>query len=127
MSQDTADADGTLLVPIANPETADRQLGTAIDVAADRSYRMLLVFVLEVPAQLSLVDGRRYLLEDEHEAMLADAVERVESHGIPADQRIRMARGVATGTRTEPISSGRGVLIRWTSTSQGASSRTLST
>ncbi|WP_290817161.1 universal stress protein, partial [Halovivax sp.] len=37
------------------------------------------------------------LLEDEHEAMLADAVERVESHGIPADQRIRMARGVATG------------------------------
>ncbi|RQG99599.1 universal stress protein [Natrarchaeobius oligotrophus] len=97
MSKDTGDADGTLLVPIANEETADRQLDTAIDIAADRSYRILLVFVLEIPPQLSLVDGRRYLLEDEHEELLADAVERVESHGIPAEQRIRMARSVATG------------------------------
>ena len=58
MSQDTADADGTLLVPVANPKTADRQLETAIDIAADRSYRILLMYVLEVPSQLSLVDGR---------------------------------------------------------------------
>ncbi|WP_254808900.1 universal stress protein [Natronosalvus amylolyticus] len=97
MSKNTADADDTLLVPIANPETADRQLDTAIDIAADRSCRILVIFVLEVPPQLSLVDGRRYLLEDEQEELLADAVERVESRGIPADQRIRMARGVATG------------------------------
>ncbi len=97
MSQDTAEADGTLLVPVANPETADRQLDTAIDIAADRSSRILLAFVLEVPPQLSLADGRRYLLEDEHEELLADAVERVESRGIPADQQIQIARGVATG------------------------------
>ena len=97
MSQDTEDADGTLLVPIANEETADRQLDTAIDIAGDRSYRILLVYVLEVPSQLSLVDGRRYLLEDEHEELLADAKARVESCGIPAEKRIRMARGVGMG------------------------------
>ncbi|MCU4743073.1 universal stress protein [Natronoglomus mannanivorans] len=97
MSSNTQHDGGTLLVPIANPETADRQLDTAIDIAADRSYRILLVYVLDVPSQLSLEDGRRYLLEDEDEELLAEAAERVESHGIPVDQRIRIARGVATG------------------------------
>ncbi|MDG5819823.1 universal stress protein, partial [Natronococcus sp. A-GB7] len=93
----TTDVDGTLLVPVANAETADRQLDTAIDIANDRSYRILLVYVLEVPAQLSLQDGRRYLLEDETEVMLEEAAASVESRGIPVDRRIRMARGVATG------------------------------
>jgi nucleotide-binding universal stress UspA family protein len=97
MSNHTTDADGTLLVPVANAETADRQLDTAIDVATDRSYRILLVYVLEVPAQLSLQDGRRYLLEDETEAMLEEAAASVDSRGVPVDRRIRMARGVATG------------------------------
>lgn len=97
MTDDTSSADGTLLVPVANAETADRQLDTAIDIATDRSYRILLVYVLEVPAQLSLQDGRRYLLEDETEAMLEDAANYVDSRGVPVDKRIRMARGVATG------------------------------
>ncbi|RQH02502.1 universal stress protein [Natrarchaeobius oligotrophus] len=97
MSEESPTADGTLLVPIANEETADRQLDTAIDVATDRSHDVLLVFVLEVPSQLSLQDGRRYLLEDEDERLLETAAERVESAGIPVRRRIRIARGVATG------------------------------
>ncbi|TYT60601.1 universal stress protein [Natrialba swarupiae] len=94
---DPTTADGTLLVPIANAETATRQLDTAIDLATDRSYRIVLLYVLEVPPQLSLQDGRRYLLEDEDEQLLADAADRVESAGIPVESRIRIARGVATG------------------------------
>lgn len=97
MSSSPSSTDGTLLVPIANAETAERQLNTAIDVAADRSFRILLVFVLEVPPQLSLQDGRRYLLEDEDEEMLADAVAAVDARGVPVDGRIRIARGVGTG------------------------------
>ncbi|WP_440769623.1 universal stress protein [Natronorubrum sp. DTA28] len=97
MPDETVDTDGTLLVPIANAETADRQLETAIDIAADRSYRILLVYVLDVPSQLSLHDGRRYLLEDDVEDMLAEAAARVESRGIPVDKRIRLARGVSAG------------------------------
>ncbi|WP_440765820.1 universal stress protein [Natronorubrum sp. DTA7] len=97
MLDETSDTDDTLLVPIANAETADRQLETAIDIAADRSYRILLVYVLDVPSQLSLQDGRRYLLEDHVEDTLAEAAARVESREIPVDTRIRLARGVSTG------------------------------
>jgi nucleotide-binding universal stress UspA family protein len=97
MTDDTADADGTLLVPVANAETADWQLDTAIDVARDRSFRILLLYVLEVPSQLSLQDGRRYLLEDDVEDLLEVAARRVESAGVAVTRRIRVARGVATG------------------------------
>ncbi|SDJ90972.1 universal stress protein [Natronorubrum texcoconense] len=97
MLDETSDTDGTLLVPIANAETVDRQLETAIDIATDRSYRIFLVYVLEVPPQLSLQDGRRYLLEDDVEKLLAEATARIESRGVPAESRIRLARGVARG------------------------------
>ncbi|RQG88027.1 universal stress protein UspA [Natrarchaeobius halalkaliphilus] len=91
------ETDGLLLVPVANDETASRQLETAVDVARDRSYRIRLLYVLDVPPQLSLVDGRRYLLEDDTERMLADAVTEIETRGIPVDSRIRLARGITTG------------------------------
>lgn len=97
MTNTSSGTDGTLLVPVANAETATRQLETAIDIARDRSYRIRLLYVLAVPAQLSLVDGRRYLLESEDERMLEEAVRTVESRDVPADSRIRVARGVATG------------------------------
>ncbi|AFZ71932.1 universal stress protein [Natronobacterium gregoryi] len=87
----------TVLVPVANDEAVSRQLETAVDVAADRSSRLLFLYVLVVPDQLSLVDGRRYLLEDEDEQMLASAVRAAEERGVAADSRIRIARGVATG------------------------------
>lgn len=97
MAESASTVDGTLLVPIANPETAQRQLDTAIDVASDRSYEIVVLYVVDVPSQLSLEDGRRYLLEDEHEALIEDAAAMVEAAGIPVDRRIRMARGVARG------------------------------
>ncbi|MFP8953075.1 universal stress protein [Natrialbaceae archaeon A-arb3/5] len=97
MTTEPASTEGTLLVPVANEETADRQLQTAIDIASARSYRIRLLYVLDVPSQLSLQDGRRYLLEDETERMLEEATQTVESEGIPVDSRIRMARGVAKG------------------------------
>lgn len=97
MTDTLSTPDGTLLVPIANAETADRQLDTAIDIATDRSYRILLVYIVDVPPQLSLVDGHRYLLEDEDEQLLVDATERVEASGVPVDKRIRMARSVSRG------------------------------
>lgn len=97
MVEDTSALEGKLLVPVANPETATRQLDTAIDVATDRSYGLVLLFVLEVPPQLSLQDGRRYLLEDEHEELLADAATMAEEAGVPVERRIRIARSVAKG------------------------------
>lgn len=97
MTYESSSADGTLLVPVANAETAQRQLDTAVDLARDWSYRIRLLFVLSVPSQLSLMDARRYLLEEEDERMLEDAAQAIEDRGVPADGRIRLARGVATG------------------------------
>lgn len=96
MDRDT-ETDDTILVPIANVETAERQLDTAIDLALERSARILLVYVLEVPPQLSLVDGRRYLLDEEIEELLEEAAAMVETAGLRVDQRIRISRDVARG------------------------------
>ncbi len=114
MTDDLNHAEGTLLVPIANRETADRQLDTAIDIARDRSYGILVTFVLSVPPQLSLQDGRRYLLADEDEELVADAKERVEAAGIQVETRIQIGRGVARTiinlTETDAIDA---VLLGW--------------
>lgn len=90
------EADGTLLVPVANAETAERLLDTALDIAAEQSYRILLVHVVEVPPQVPLSEGEQ-LLDDDIEAVLADAVETSEDAGVSAGRLIRYARGVATG------------------------------
>ncbi|NGM69148.1 universal stress protein [Natronolimnobius sp. AArcel1] len=87
----------TIVVPIANTETATRQLETAVDLAADRSARIVLVYVCAVPPQLSLQDGRRYLVTAEDEQLLEDAAASVTSHGLAVDTRIRLARGVSRG------------------------------
>ena len=92
-----AEVRGTLLVPVANRETAERQLDTAIELATDRSLRIVLVHVVVVPSQLRLVDGREYVLDEEDEAALEAAVDAVERRGVVADSLIVMGRGVAGG------------------------------
>lgn len=97
MTAKTGNTEGTLLVPVANTETAERLLDTAADVAADRSYRILLVYVVEVPSPTSLVDGGQHLLDDEDEELLDAAAALIDDRGIPVERRIRMARSVASG------------------------------
>ncbi|SDQ56656.1 universal stress protein [Natronobacterium texcoconense] len=97
MASDVPTSNGTLLVPVANEETVGRQLETAVDLAADRSWEILFLYVLEVPSQLSLVDGRRYLLEADDERMLEKAVEAAKERGVAAASRIRIARGIGRG------------------------------
>lgn len=92
MTDDT----GTLLVPVANVETADRVMDTAIDIAADRSYQILVMHVVAVPPQVPLSEGG-LLTEDEDQEALEYAKQRGVDAGIPTEQRTRFARGVATG------------------------------
>ncbi|WP_306056418.1 universal stress protein [Natronococcus wangiae] len=86
-----------LLVPVANPETADRLLDTAVDIAADRDPEILVLTVVTVPMQLSLEQARREFDIDEREALVDDAVERVRGYGTSATGRIRFGRSVAGG------------------------------
>jgi nucleotide-binding universal stress UspA family protein len=88
---------GTLLVPVANPETVDRLLDTAVDLARGRSMRVVVVHVVEVPPQVPLSEGGSLLRGDGQRRLLADAVAQLEAADVPAGSRLRYARDVATG------------------------------
>ncbi|MFU8869852.1 universal stress protein [Natronococcus sp.] len=88
-----------LLVPVANPETADRLLDTAIDLAADRDLEILVLLVVTVPMQVPLGEARQQFDVDDQEALVADAVERATGYGVSASGRVRFGRSVADGVR----------------------------
>ena len=91
--------DGTLLVPVANPETASRLLDTAVDIACGRSMRIVVLHVVEVPPQVPLSEGDRLVDDDGETAqVLDDAVEQAVGAGVSAESRIRYARDIATGS-----------------------------
>lgn len=92
-------SDGAILVPIANRETADRQLDTAIDIAHDTDRGILLVHVVWVPNQIPLTEGHQ-LVKDENRALLTDATETVREHDVPAGRSLRIARSVSSGILT---------------------------
>ena len=93
---DDTETDGTLLVAVGNARTSERLLDTATDIAADRSYRILIVHVVEVPAQIPLSEGDALLEEDDRE-VLARAEELVEGTDVPVDTVTRYTRDTATG------------------------------
>jgi len=89
---------GTLLVPVANPETVERLLDTAIDVARGQSMRIVLVHVVEVPPQIPLSSGDSLIDEGgAEEQLLDDAVEQAADADVAVESRLRYARDVATG------------------------------
>ena len=95
---DTTGQNGTLLVPVANPETVERLLDTAIDIARGRSMRIIVIHVVEVPPQLPLSAGDSLIEEHgEEEQLLDDAVEQATAAGVTVESRMRYARDVATG------------------------------
>lgn len=93
----TTDLNGTLMVPVANPETVERLLDTAIDVARDRSMLLVILHVVEVPPQIPLSAGDSLVEENGEEQLLDDAVEQATEAGVPAESRMRYARDITTG------------------------------
>ena len=85
-----------LLVPVANPETADRLIDTAIDLARERDLEVLVLTVVTVPMQLSLEKARADLGVEEEEAVVRDAVEAVREAGVRVNGRVRFGRDVPT-------------------------------
>lgn len=89
---------GTLLVPISNPDTRDRLMDTAIDLARERSLQVVALHVVAVPAQIPLSAGDAVLSDEgtEHQ-LLASAGEQAREAGVEVETRLRYARDVATG------------------------------
>jgi nucleotide-binding universal stress UspA family protein len=91
-----------VLVPVANPETADALLDTAIDLAADGG-ELVVLCVVTIPSQLPL-SGVEELSEAERDRLLGDAREivadcrrRAEAAGVPVTAQVRIGREVARG------------------------------
>ncbi len=85
-----------LLVPVANPETAERLLDTALDIARERSIPLIALHVVEVPPQLPLGEGSQ-LVTEETEQLLESITERAGHESVTVDTRIRFARKTARG------------------------------
>lgn len=88
--------DGTLLVPIANPETVDRLLDTAIDIARARGTSITAVHVVEVPPQIPLSSGDQ-VVSKETEQLLDYVAERGADVDVEVETKTRFARDTATG------------------------------
>lgn len=88
LPMNTETSNQTLLVPVANPETAERSLDTTIDIAHGQLMRNVLSHVVKVPPQVPLSSGDSLIDDDVEEERLLNAA--VES-------RMRYARDVATG------------------------------
>lgn len=111
----TETPDGTLLVPVANPETGERLLDTAIDIAHGQSMRIVVLHVVEVPPQVPLSAGDSLIEDDGEEVRLLDeAVEQVTDASVPVDSRMRYARDIATGiVGAVDVYDADGLLVGW--------------
>ena len=92
----TRDA-GVLLVPVANPETIDRLLDIALDLANARDMHILGIHVVEVPPQVPLSEGEHVIAGNGPRNLLDRVTSRCEDAGVSHKTRIRYARDVANG------------------------------
>ena len=109
----SAPANGTLLVPVANPENVDRLLDTAIDLAQAESWAIRVLHVVEVPAQLPL-DAGDEVVSDETEDLLRYVDHHVSKAGLDLETSLRYARDTAAGILSAVEEHGvTAILIGW--------------
>lgn len=88
-------SESRLVLPVANPETADGLLQTAGDVARDRELELLVVHVIDVPMQSSLEQARGSLETEHRETLVSETVERARTAGLEASGLVRFSHDVA--------------------------------
>ncbi len=81
-----------VLVPVANPATALGLVDLASALARAQGGDVVVLSVVEVPAQLPLSDAHG--LGRDYEAMVQQAVERARERGVSAHGIVRLARRV---------------------------------
>lgn len=115
---------GTLLVPVANPETVERLLDTAIDIAHGQSMRIVLLHVVEVPPQVPLSAGDSLIDDDGEEVqLLDDAVKQATDADLAVESRMRYARDIATGiVGAVDVHDADALLVGWRGHLDGATS-----
>ncbi|MFT4932674.1 MAG: amino acid transporter/nucleotide-binding universal stress UspA family protein [Natronomonas sp.] len=90
-----AETEERILVPIANPESVEQLMHTALDVAEARNADVEVMNVVAVPQQTPLSEGRRFV--DQQRAVLDEAIEvaNEENPDVPVSGKIRIGHDVA--------------------------------
>ncbi|MFB6189329.1 MAG: universal stress protein, partial [Halapricum sp.] len=84
-----------LLVPIANPETVEQLMRTALDLAEERNAEIEVMSVVTVPQQTPLSEGRKFVSGER--AVIDNALEFAESERpeVPVSGTIRIGHDVS--------------------------------
>ncbi|MFC6734395.1 amino acid permease [Haladaptatus sp. DYSN1] len=84
-----------ILVPIANPESVEQLMRTALDLAEDRNADIEVMSVVSVPPQTPLSEGRKFVQEER--AVIDRAIEFAEEEhpAVPVSGKIRIGHDVA--------------------------------
>lgn len=87
--------DQRLLVPIANPDSVDRLMRTALDLAEERNAEVEVMSVVTVPQQTPLSEGQQFVSDER--TVLEEAIDFAdETHpDIPVSGRIRISHNVS--------------------------------
>ena len=85
-----------ILVPIANPDSVDALLRTALDVAVEQDAEVQVLSVVELPQQTPLSEGRQFV--DEERAVVDRAFEVAAdvAPAVPISGTIRIGHDAAT-------------------------------
>jgi uncharacterized hydrophobic protein (TIGR00271 family) len=94
-SERPASTDYTVLVPVANPETALELMSLGNAFARQRGGRVVTLQVLTIPDQLPLSTGR--IQARERLEALERVIEAIPQYDVPVDGMTRLSRGVAQG------------------------------
>ncbi|MDY6776021.1 MAG: amino acid permease [Halobacteria archaeon] len=82
-----------LLLPIANPESIEQLMNTAIDVAHERDAEIEVMNVVTVPQQTPLSEGRKFV--DQQREIIERSIECAEDSDIPVNGKIRIGHSVS--------------------------------
>nr|WP_256397814.1 amino acid permease [Halohasta litorea] len=88
--------DQRLLVPIADPESVEQLMRTALDLAAERNAEIEVVSVVTVPRQTPLSEGRKFVDTERNVIDQALAFADESDHDIPVRGKIRIGNDPAT-------------------------------
>ncbi|MFB6070701.1 MAG: amino acid permease [Halanaeroarchaeum sp.] len=87
------DRDYRILVPVANPDTVDQLMRTAIDMARENDGEITVMSVVTVPQQTPLSEGRQFV--EEERAVLDRAIDIGEDASVPIGGTVRIGHDVA--------------------------------
>jgi len=90
------DREQRILVPVANPETVEQLMRTALDLAEERDAELEVVSVGTIPQQTPISEGREFV--DEQRAVIDQAIAFADDErpDIPVSGKIRIGHDVAT-------------------------------